>query len=150
MFSVDMKEFANNNSKNNGDCRELAVARYFEFYDHVVDRVPYHKGSDVELLDGTRISVKSSNFTLMGGKLNAGCNTFEGIWRRYYKNVHSNVWAYVTLDWQCYFMDKKEFSKFIHLFGELAHESSSKGGWLKIREHKENKEMLAWLEAQVA
>ena len=82
--------------------------------------------------------------------MTTGCNTFEGIWRRYYKNTHSNTWLYMTDDWQGYFMDKKEFSKLVHQFASVVHESHSRGYGLKIRCHKQSKKLVAWLDAQCA
>lgn len=149
MKKVDLRPFANTDSKNNGIAREWAVCRYFGIKRTKHDSKDYKSSSDVELINGRNISVKSPGFSLMNGTLCRGCNTFEGIWRRYYKNCHSNEWAFVTKDWQCYFMDKKEFSKLIHKFGYIAHESSSKGGDMKIRT-RDNKKLIAWLESQVA
>ena len=86
----------------------------------------------------------------MNGTLTKGCSTFEGIWRRYYKNCHSNTWLYVTHDWQGYIMNKKEFSQFVHTFAKLEHESTSKGGGLKIRNKKESRYIREWLEKKCA
>lgn len=147
MYSIDVSKYANNDSKNRGDCYEWAICRYFGIERQKHDGTAYYEHSDVELPDGRNISVKSRDWTLMGGTLCRGCNTFEGIWRRYYKNTHSNLWIYVTHDWVAYVMNKKEFSKFVHKFCTLAHESSSKGGGLKIRCHKESRYIRAWLVA---
>ena len=147
MYSIDVSKYANNDSKNRGDCYEWAVCRYFGIERQKHDKTAYWEHSDVELPDGRNISVKSRDWTLMGGTLCRGCNTFEGIWRRYYKNTHSNEWIYVTHDWVAYVMNKKEFSKFVHKFCTLAHESTSKGGDLKIRCHKESRYIRAWLVA---
>lgn len=150
MTRIDLTAYINNDSTNNGNTREYAVCRYFGIERDKHDKTPYHKGSDVELADGRNISVKSAGFTLMHGNLCKGCNTFEGIWRRYYRNTHSNVWIYVTKDWTAYIMDKKEFSKFIHLFCSINHESSKNGGHIKIKHRSESKAVLQWFEEKCA
>ena len=150
MYKIDLTAYANTDNSNEGICREWALCRYFGIERTSHDHTSYKDGSDIELADGRNISVKAKSFSLMSGKLSEGCKTFEGIWRRYYKNCHSNTWAYVSLDWQCYIMNKKEFSKFVHKFAVLGRESSSKGGGLKIKGYSETKKRIAWLESQVA
>ena len=150
MTKIDLREFANTDNSNKGICREWAMCRYFGIERDKHDGSNYMEHSDIELADGTYISLKASQFTLYSGTLTKGCHTFEGIWRRYYRNCHSNLWGYVTKDWQCYLMNKKEFSQFVHKFCNLGHESSSKGGGLKIRMNSESKKTIAWLEERVA
>lgn len=149
MTTIDLTPFVCETNSNNGICKEWAACRYFGIERISHDHTSYDKGSDIELADGRNISVKSSGYSLMSGSKCVGCKTFEGIWRRYYKNCHSNTWLYITKDWQGYLMNKKEFSKFTHLFGRVRRESSSKGGNIKIRCLAENREMLAWLEKKV-
>lgn len=150
MYKIDLTGFQNNYSNNDGICREWALCRYFGIEKSVHDNTSYDKGSDIELPDGRNISVKSKAFSLMCGNLCEGCRTFEGIWRRYYKRCHSNLWAYITLDWQCYMMDKKEFSKFVHMFAGLERESQKNGGGLKIKGRAETQKRIEWLEAQIS
>lgn len=149
MYKIDLTNYVNADSTNNGDNREWALCRYFGIERTSHNSDSYDTASDIEI-NGLAISVKASSFSLMAGSLCRGCNTFEGIWRRYYKNVHSNTWAYVTKDWQCYIMNKKEFSKFIHNFASLGRESSSKGGEKKIKGKSESQKMLKWLEKNCA
>lgn len=147
MIKINLSEYANNDCNNKGDCREWALCRYYGIERTVHDTGHYDKDSDLVLTDRC-ISVKASGSSLMGGTLCIGCTTFEGIWRRYYKRTHSNEWAYITKNWDCYLMNKKEFSKFIHKFGYLARESSKNGGYLKIKLLNESKKQLAWLDLQ--
>lgn len=150
MTKIDLTAFANTDNTNKGICREWAVCRYFGIERNVHDSKNYMENSDVELDNGMNISLKASAFSLYNGTLTKGCKTFEGIWRRYYKNCHSNTWGYITKDWQCYLMNKKEFSQFVHRFCHLGHESSSKGGGLKIRMNNESGTTIKWLEERVA
>lgn len=148
MTKVNIKQFETNESKNNGINREHALCSYFGIERTKHDSVSYDKGSDIET-NGMNISVKSAGATLMSGNLCKGCKTFEGIWRRYRKNVHSDTFAYVTEDYTVYFMDINEFSKFVHKFATLTRESTKNGGHLKIQ-LKKNKAMVEWLETRVA
>ncbi len=150
MYKIDLTAYANTDNSNAGICREWALCRYFGIERNSHDHQNYKEASDIELEDGRNISVKSRDFTLMSGSFAIGCKTFEGIWRRYYKTCHSNTWAYITEDWQCYVMNKKEFSKFIHLFAHVVKESSKCHYLPKIRARKETIARRAWLEAQVA
>ena len=140
---------ANTETANGGINKEWAVCQYYGIERHTHDNGSYDVASDVEVGD-LHISVKSSGFTLMSGSKCRGCKTFEGIWRRYYKNAHSNTWAYVDNDFNCYIMNKKEFSKFVHTFGRLERESTKNGGDLKIKSLKESKKMVSWLEERCA
>lgn len=136
-------------NKNEGINREWALCHYYGIERHTHDHQAYNVASDVEVGD-LQISAKASGFTLMSGSLCKGCKTFEGIWRRYYREVHSNTWAYITADWTCYLMDKKEFSKFVHTFCGLERESQKNGGGLKIKSRKESQKMVDWFEARCA
>ena len=149
MYRIDLTDYITADSTNNGDNREWALCHYFGIERVKHDKTRYDKGSDVETGD-LAISVKAAGFTLMHGNLCKGCNTFEGIWRRYYKRTHSNTWAYITKDWQCYIMDKKEFSKLIHTFCVINRESTKNGGHIKIKHRSETREMLEWLEKNCA
>jgi hypothetical protein len=147
MYKIYLNE--NTERKNNGIAREWALCNYYGIERHSHDNGSYDVASDVEVGE-MKISAKASGFTLMSGGKCEGCKTFEGIWRRYYKNVHSNTWAYITENWECYIMDKKEFSKFIHTFGRLERESAKNGGGLKIRSLKESGKMIEWFEKKCA
>jgi len=149
MKKIDITPFSNADTNNNGKNREFAVCRYFGIERYTHDRTAYNKGSDVEI-DGRNISVKSAGFTLMHGNLCKGCKTFEGIWRRYYREVHSDEWLYVTKDWQGFLMNKKEFSQFVHKFCTIDRESTKNGGHIKIKNSSETKAMRKWLEEKCA
>ena len=150
MEKMDFTNYVNANTKNNGTNREIAVCKYFGIERFAHDHRSYSKGSDVELANGRNISVKSAGFTLMHGNLCKGCFTFEGIWRRFYKNTHANEFLYVTNDWYGFLMNKKEFSKFIHQFCYINRESTQNGGHIKIKMGSETKAIRTWLENQVA
>lgn len=105
------------------------------------DRVRYDIGSDIPEYD---MSVKSSKFTLMSGKL-AHADTFEGIVEEFFANVHSERFAYVTQSMKAYIMDKETFKEFVYRFCELGRESQKKGGNLKVRMKAESCAVLVWL-----
>jgi len=147
MTRIDIKQFANGYGKTEGDKREFALCGFYGIERTKHDAGGYDTGSDIEI-NGLNISVKASGASLMSGGKCIGCNTFEGIWRRYYKRTHSNTWAYITKDFVAFLMDKKEFSKFIHSFGYLDRESSKNGGHKKIKLRNESKTMRTWLEVQ--
>lgn len=148
MYKVDFSEFANTDNRNNGICKEWAVARSFGINRTSHNNKNYIVDSDVEI-DDRKISVKSRGFSLYSGTMTKGCHTFEGVWRRYYRNVHSTEWIYVTDEWVGYVMNKKEFSKFVHTFGFLTRESKKNGGGIKIQ-CKDNKSVNKWLEEKCA
>lgn len=150
MKKIDLTAYVNTDNSNKGISKEWALCRYFGIERDTHDHQKYNEASDIELPDGTNISVKTSGFTLMSGTLCVGCKTFEGIWRRYYKNCHSNTWAYITNEWQCYIMNKKEFSKFVHRYASLARESSKGHHLPKIRAKKETFGQRVWLEIMAA
>lgn len=150
MTRINLTPYATITNSNMGTCSELVACAYFGIIRVKQDNSNYMTHSDIELPDGRNISVKSNEATLMCGTLCRGCHTFEGIWRRYYRNVHSNLWLYVTKDWVAYLMDKQEFSKMVHHFGTLAHESSKAYHLPKIRLRPETKKMIQWLESQCA
>lgn len=149
MKKINIQQYSGNCGKNEGDKREFALCAYYGIERTKHDRTPYYEHSDIELGE-INISVKASGASLMSGKLSAGCKTFEGIWRRYRKNVHSNRFAYVTTDFTAYIMTIDEFSKFIHKFAYINRESSQNGGLPKIKIYNETKIMKAWLEERVA
>ena len=144
MTTFNIKNFSENCGKTEGDKREFALCAYYGISRTKHDRSPYYSNSDIEL-DGMNISVKASGASLMSGSLCVGCNTFEGIWRRFRRNVHSNTFAYVANDFTVYMMNIDEFSKFIHKFAGLDRESTKNGGGKKIKIYNESGKMLRWL-----
>ena len=154
MTKVNIKEYEVTTHKNKGINKEHSLCNYFGIEREKHDSKAYNVASDIEI-NGMRISVKSPEATLMSASLCGRCTTFRGIWDRYRKNTHSDTIAFITHDYDVYFMTIAEFSRFIHKFGYIAHESSSrmskevKNGGLKIR-IRDNKKSIAWLDARVA
>lgn len=131
------------------DAAEWALCAKYGIERKKHDSSAYDKDSDVNAGD-TRISVKTSAFTLMAGSLCEGRTEFSAIWELYANKVHSNVFAYVTKDSVCYMMNLDEFRKFVFTWCTTERESAKNGGGVKIRCKKESKKMKAWLAAQVA
>ena len=129
---------------NRGDAREWALCKYYNVNREAHDSSSYKDNSDINI-DGKHISVKSSGFTLMSGKLCGGLQDFNEIWNLFEQNVHSNVFAYVTKTFTVYEMNMNEFKAFMYTFGYLEKESEKNGGQLKIRCRKESQKMEKWL-----
>ena len=104
MEKFSIKKFANTDEKNKGIAREHALCEYYGQHRTKHDNVAYDEGSDIELAEHG-ISVKSAKATLMCGSKCRGCHTFEGIWRRYRRRVHSDQFAYVTSDFEVFMMN---------------------------------------------
>ena len=149
MTKYNVSTYIDETVKNEGDKREFAICAYYGIERTMHDSKAYNVASDVEV-ELKAISVKASSFSLMNSTLCVGCSTFEGIWRRFRRNVHSNCFAYVTKSYDVYEMDIDEFSKFVHTFCHLGRDSSSKGGGIKIRAYNESHKMVEWLEQRVA
>lgn len=139
-YSIDHVTHANA-----GVAREWAVCRHYNIERTAHDNVPYDKGSDLDVAN-KHISIKSSGFTLMSGALCEGLTEFTEIWTLYKQRVHSNVFAYVTLEYQVFEMNIDEFEKFVFAFGRVEHDSNKNGGQAKIRLRKESAKMVRWLE----
>lgn len=135
--------------KNAGIAREWALCHHYGIERTSHDHVAYDKGSDIEI-DDMHISVKSSAFTLMSGRLCEGRDTMEGIWNLYAEHTHSNAFAYVSVAFKAYIMNIDEFKLFVFTFCALERESSKNGGALKIKCRKESGKMLRWLEEHAA
>lgn len=110
------------------------------------DHVPFFADSDIPEFN---MSVKSNGFTLASAKVNHG-ETFEEKLNDFVTRVHSDKFAYVTLEMVAYVMNLEEFVTFIRLFCYLDRESTKNGGGKKIKCRAESKKMLAWLEARCA
>lgn len=143
MKHLNIKDFEITATKNNGINKEWSLCNYYGIERKVHDKTPYNVGSDIEL-DGMNISVKTPKSSLMSGGFCIGCKTFEGIWRRFRKNTHSDTFAFILNNCDVYFMDINEFSKFIHKFGYIGRESKSHSGSIKIRIYAETKGMVEW------
>ena len=110
------------------------------------DKVPFYMDSDIPEYD---MSVKSSGFTLASGNINMG-DTFDEKLADFCSRVHSNKFAYVTVNMVAYIMNKDEFEKFLRTFAYMDRDSKKNGGLTKIKCRKESKKMLDWFEGQVA
>lgn len=148
MTTFNINDFITGYGKTEGDKREFALCAYYGIIRTKHDSKPYTTDSDIEI-EGMNISVKAGGASLMSGKLCEGCKTFEGIWRRFRRNVHSDTFAYVTSDFTVYMMSIDEFSKFIHAFAYLDRESTKNGGGIKIKIKNESGKMLRWLDSKV-
>ena len=105
-----------------------------------------HARFDVESdIPEYHMSVKSSGFTLASAKATNG-NTFEEKLADFMNRVQSERFAYVSLDFTAYIMDKKTFERFVKTFCYLDRESTRNGGGTKIKCLKESKKMIAWLQ----
>lgn len=131
------------------DAAEWALCKRYGIERAKHDSSAYDKDSDVSAGD-VRISVKTSAFTLMSGNLCEGREDFDGIWNLYAERVHSNQFAYVTMQGVCYMMNLSEFKRFVYMFCHTERESEKNGGQVKIRCRKESGKMLRWLAEQVA
>ena len=148
-MKIDLNTCKIESTTNRGNAKEASACAYFGIERTKHDSTSYDTHSDIELPD-LFMSVKSESFTLMSGGKCKGCKTFEGIWRRFRKNVHSDWFMYVTNEYTAYIMDIDKFSKFVHKFTYLDRESKKNGGGLKIKSRTESKAMLAWLEENCA
>ena len=135
--------------KNAGISREWTLCAYYGIERTSHDHTAYDKDSDLTVGD-MAISIKASSFTLMSGKLCAGCKDFNDIWNRYEQNVHSNTFVYITKDYIAYTMNIDEFKSFIYNFCYLDRESKKNGGCIKIKCRAESKKMLRWFEEKAA
>lgn len=135
--------------RNKGILSEWALAAYYGVERKTHDHRRYDEASDISI-NGKEISVKSDRFTLMSGNLCGGIKTFDGIWNLYRRTVHSNTFAYITLNLVVYEMNLNEFQQFVYKFCSLQRESTKNGGGMKIRARKESKAMLEWLDSKAA
>lgn len=131
-------------TRNEGDAREWAMCAHYMVERTAHDSGAYDRDSDVNA-GNKHISVKASAFTLMSGSLCEGRDTFDGIWNLFASRVHSNTFAYITVDYTVYEMNLDEFKKFVYTFCRLERESEKNGGAMKIRCRKESGKMLKWL-----
>lgn len=135
--------------KNKGILGEWALAAHYGVERNTHDHTRYDEASDI-CAAGKNISVKADRFTLMSGKLCGGIQTFDGIWNLFRRTVHSDTFAYITLDMVVYEMNLNEFQQFVFKFCSLQRESTKNGGGMKIRARHESKAMLAWLDNMAA
>lgn len=135
-------------AKNKGIAREHDLCAHMGIDRTHHDSGAYDRGSDIELGD-MLISVKASGFTLMSGSLCEGRESYADIWDLYMERTHSNLWAYITADYQVYMMNRSEFTAFCETFCYVEKESQKNGGGMKIRCRKETKKMLGWLAAHI-
>lgn len=135
-------------ARNMGIAREHDLCAHMGITRDTHDNGAYDRSSDIELGE-MLISVKASGFTLMSGNLCEGLETYDDIWNLYMERTHSNLWAYITEDYQVYMMNRNEFTAFCNEFCKTERESQKNGGAMKIRCKKESKKMLTWLAAHI-
>ena len=148
MKTANLKNFVPASAKNAGDAKEWAYCSYRGIERTKHDAMPYNLGSDVEIGE-EKISIKSSKFSLMSGRLCNGLTEFNAIWELYELNVHSNKFVYITEDFIAYEMTITEFKTFVYEFCKTERESEKNGGAVKIRCKTESKKFIAWLEKAV-
>ncbi len=106
------------------------------------DNIPFYKDSDIPEY---KMSVKSSGFSLASATANHG-ETFEEKLNDFFTRVHSDKFAYVSLDFTAYVMTKEVFEKFVRTFCHLDRESKKNGGGLKVKCKAESQEIIKWLQ----
>lgn len=133
-----------NTWKNHGEWCE-SVAKFHRGLDYLVNpATSYDEGSDIEELNA---SVKSSNASLAS----VYGNSKEQIINKYFENVHSTLWIFVTNVGEEiieYHMNAEEFRTFLENWATTAVES--KTHFTKVRLKKVSGIMIKWLEEQVA
>lgn len=117
--------------KNNGQHAEQ-IARYtLTGQIEKADNRPHNLGGDIG-----NIQIKSARATVCRG------TDIE----QYLNEDGATAWGYVTENFETmYIMDRKEWEKFIKIFGTITFESKKNGGFQKIRLKSESKEMKRWL-----
>ena len=145
MTTITVTEIARTYANWGNHCEQaLAYTLTGEIRAH--DHVPFYMDSDIPEY---RMSVKSSGFTLASGRVNMG-ETFEEKLNDFFARVHSEKFAYVTVDMVAYVMDKGEFEQFLRTFGTMSRDSKKNGGLLKIQCKKESQKMIKWFSERVA
>jgi hypothetical protein len=134
-------------NKNKGMARQGSLAMVFNQLQTHNDDVRYDKGSDI-VVNGINISVKAFHFTLMSGTLCEDKADLKSIWNIFKENTHSDLFAYMTLDFTCFIMTIDTFEQFVYKFCKVERESSKNKSKLKIRCTQENNEMIRWLNSQ--
>lgn len=130
--------------QNHGQVAESIVKQRLGLYTRSNPSTAYDEGSDIEEY---RASVKSENATLVN-KLRGSVN--EQI-KTYFKNVHSSVFVFVDFDDETaetteYWMNKKEFGRFVSLFTHISNDS--RNAEPRIRFNSASRKMISWLNAQ--
>lgn len=149
MYSVNIKDYEVKESSNKGINKEWSLGEYYGIHRRKHDHTPYNEGSDFEV-SGMKISVKSPKATLMSGRYCTDCEDFEAILKKYLETTHSDTVVFITDDFEAYYMNMKEFSKFIQCFGYLKKDSERNGGYTKIAILAESKKMKRWLDKATA
>jgi len=134
----------NGHNQNHGQISESIVKHRLGLYTETNPSTSYDNGSDIEEYNA---SVKSENASLakdLHGTTNEQIKTF-------FKNVHSSVFVFVDFDDKTaetseWWMDKREFGKFVRLFTRLDYDSKTHEP--KIRFKSASRNMISWLDAQ--
>ena len=132
--------------RNTGYQDEFAYKWVKGFAQVVALNAAYDKASDIEQI---ALSIKSSHFTLASGNLMRG-NTLEEMIDHYIATTASARTAYITREYDVFYMNHKELKEFLMLFGRLEKDSKRNGGKTKVRMCRETKAVLAWLNSQAS
>ena len=131
--------------KNGGERAEqnLAYTLLGEVRSH--NALPFDKGSDIPEY---HMSVKSSHFTLVSGRLMTA-TTLEGQINEYMARTASKKFAYVSDENIAYMMTATEFKAFLMAFARFEKDSTKNGGCYKVRFPRETRKVLEWLAQRV-
>lgn len=141
-YTIEHHEFHTNNGINKERCLEY----YLTGKPGKHDNLKWYEGSDIPEYN---LSVKSAKFSLCSGGHLRGESLGEML-DDFFARVASTRFAYVTVTYEVYEMDKREFREFLEMFGTLSRESTSNGGKTKIKGKHESKAMLEWFALRVA
>lgn len=130
MTTINLKTI-NRMYKNNGQHAEQTARFTLTGKIEKADNRPHNLGGDIG-----NLQIKSARATVCKGTdLQA-----------YLDEDGATAWGYVSEDFKTmYIMNRKEWEKFIKMFGTITFESKKNGGSQKIRLKSESQEMKRWL-----
>lgn len=130
MNAIELRELPKT-YKNNGQHAEQVARFTLTGKIEKADNLPHNLGGDVG-----NLQIKSARATVCKGtNLQA-----------YLDEDGATAWGYVSENFKTmYIMNRKEWEKFIKMFGTVTYESKKNGGSPKIRLKSEGKEMKEWL-----
>ena len=132
MYTVKLKPLKRT-YKNNGQHAEQVVKYNLLGTIEKADNTPYYKSGDINDLQ-----IKSARATIC-----KGLNLLEHL-----EKDKATSYGYVIKDFSKMFvMNRKEYIKFVTLFGTVTQESAKNGGAEKIRLKSESRAMIEWLES---
>jgi hypothetical protein len=130
MNTITLKEIERT-YKNNGQHAEQVARFTLTGKIEKADNLPHEFGGDIG-----NLQVKSARATV--------CRGLDIT--KYLDNDGATAWGYVSEDFKTmYIMNRKEWEKFIKMFGTITFESKKNGGFQKIRLKSESQEMKRWL-----